>query len=315
VTKLARRRLQFDGLNLTRASLNAALKYPWPRASLFSPAERHKDDGVDRYKKWGVYSTESEDFEFAREILRGEFGQPGDKKTIEAEIMDWADDVAYALHDVEDFYRAGRIPLERFIKGEPEVSHFAKYTEDKLQDKLALDKDEIESILLLITERSPIERQYAGSTAQRAGLKASSGELIGDCVTSVSLASDIDAEPLLYIPDHLKKQVEILKQLTWYYVIDDRAVKTQQHGQRAVVRELFDIYFKTTGSSDRDLRGILPEGSLEELGRMEQHEDRPDEVTRARIVADIISSMTERQLLLTHRKLTGIELGSITDLI
>jgi dGTPase len=121
VTKLARRRLQFDGLNLTRASLNAALKYPWPRASLFSPAERHKDDGVDRYKKWGVYSTESEDFEFAREILRGEFGQPGDKKTIEAEIMDWADDVAYALHDVEDFYRAGRIPLERFIKGEPEV--------------------------------------------------------------------------------------------------------------------------------------------------------------------------------------------------
>jgi dGTP triphosphohydrolase len=92
-------------------------------------------------------------------------------------------------------------------------------------------------------------------------------------------------------------------------------VKTQQHGQRAVVREQFDIYFKTTGSSDRDLRGILPEGSLEELGRMEQHEDRPDEVTRARIVADIISSMTERQLLLTHRKLTGIELGSITDLI
>jgi dGTP triphosphohydrolase len=34
-----------------------------------------------------------------------------------------------------------------------------------------------------------------------------------------------------------------------------------------------------------------------------------------RVVADLISSMTEDQLMLTHHKLFGIELGSITDLI
>lgn len=146
-------------------------------------------------------------------------------------------------------------------------------------------------------------------------MKLWSAELIGECVTDISLASDIDDEPLLRIPVDLRKRVEILKQLTWCYVIDDRAVKTQQHGQRRVVNDLFDIYFQATGSSDDDLLGILPEGSREELRRLERLEGAPDAARRARMVADIISSMTERQLLLTHRKLTGIELGSITDLM
>lgn len=166
VTNLARRRVAFGGLNLTRASLNAALKYPWPRANHMDAAKRYKGDGVDRYKKWGVYRTESKDYDWARELL-----PIGDKKTVEAEIMDWADDVAYAVHDVEDFYRAGRIPLERFIEGEPAVDYFAEYAERELKAKLELDMEEIKSILLLIMKRSTIERPYAGSGLQRAGLK------------------------------------------------------------------------------------------------------------------------------------------------
>lgn len=307
VSKLARRRLAFDGLNLTRASLNAALKYPWTRADEDDAVARPEGAGVDRHKKWGVYDTELEDFLWARKA-----SLPEGKKSAEAEIMDWADDVAYAVHDVEDFYRAGRIPLERFIEGEPALDYFAGYAERELKAKLALDKDEIKSILLVIMARSPIERPYGGSAVQRAGLKVSSGELIGECVMDVSLADGIGDGPLLRVPDDLRRRVEILKQLTWCYVIDDRAVKTQQHGQRKVVKDLFDIYFEATGSSDENLHGILPEGGREELGRLE---GATDEAGRARLVADIISSMTERQLLLTHRKLTGIELGSITDLM
>lgn len=310
VTKLARRRLAFDGLNLTRASLNATLKYPWLRAGENDHVDRDKGDGVDRHKKWGIYGTELEDYEWAREILAVE-----DKKSVEAEIMDWADDVAYAVHDVEDFYRAGRLPLERLLEGEPAVDYFVEYAERELKDKLALDKDEIRSIVLRMMERSPIERPYVGSATQRAGLKVSSGELIGECVTEVSLAADLDEKSLLRVPKDLRKRVEILKQLTWCYVIDDRGVKTQQHGQREVVRELFEIYFEATGSSEEDLLGVLPEGSREDLHLLERLEGAPGEARRARMVADIISSMTERQLLLTHRKLTGIELGSITDLM
>ena len=94
--------------------------------------------------------------------------------------------------------------------------------------------------------------------------------------------------------------MEVLKQLTWFYVVDDRAVKTQQHGQRRVVEDLFDAYFEATGSSNRDVRGILPQGVLEDLEDRERREGPLDGEERARMVADIISSMTEHQLLLTH---------------
>jgi dGTPase len=67
--------------------------------------------------------------------------------------MDSADDVAYAVHDVEDFYRAGFIPLERFIAGESEVDRFASYTEQKLKDELGTDQDMIKSILLRVRKK------------------------------------------------------------------------------------------------------------------------------------------------------------------
>lgn len=304
VTKLAKRKLTFGGLDLTYASLNAALKYPWKRASE-DYSEQHTDDGVDRHKKWGVYDTEIEEYGAARSILPHD----EDKKCIEAEIMDWADDVAYAVHDVEDFYRAGLIPLERFVEDEPEVSRFAEYAEKNLPDDLKLNQDDIKSTLLLVTEENPMERPYVGSPTQRAGLKASSSSMIADCVKEVSLAEDIHDGALLNVPTWLKQRVEVLKQLTWFYVIDNRAIKVQQQGQRRVVRDLFKSYFLATKASDSDLRGILPESYADLL------DDEPDKAKRARIVADLISSMTERQLLMIHKRLTGIELGSITDLM
>jgi len=223
--------------------------------------------------------------------------------------MDWADDVAYAVHDLEDFYRAGLIPLERFTTGDPEVGRFAEYAETKLSDKFRLDQDEIESILLLVTKDSPVERPYVGDPIQRAGLKALSAEMIADCVQEVSLAEEAYDGPLLIIPTFLRHRVEVLKQLTWFYIIDNPAIKIQQQGQRKVVRDLFRAYYRATGSSDRDLAGIFPQSHLHLL------DDAPDKERRARVVADLISSMTERQLLMIHRKLTGTELGSITDLM
>jgi len=83
ITKLAVRFEGCDGLDLTRATLAATLKYPWTR---------DKND-PKKTKKWSVYNSEQDDFEFARTLNRGE------KKTLEAELMDWADDIAYSVHD------------------------------------------------------------------------------------------------------------------------------------------------------------------------------------------------------------------------
>ena len=86
------------GLNLTRATLNALLKYPWLRA------KRGKG-----HHKWGAYRVDKDRFKWARA------GWSGKLCSLEAQLMDWADDVTYAVHDLEDFYRAGLIPIHRLF--------------------------------------------------------------------------------------------------------------------------------------------------------------------------------------------------------
>ena len=83
------------GLNLTRATLNAILKYPWGHG-----------DNPDKKNKWGVYDTERNLYNWVRQIN----SLHSFAKIPEAAIMDWADDITYAVHDLVDFYCAGQIP-------------------------------------------------------------------------------------------------------------------------------------------------------------------------------------------------------------
>ncbi|WP_409495038.1 deoxyguanosinetriphosphate triphosphohydrolase family protein [Amycolatopsis sp. cmx-11-12] len=104
VTKLARRKKEHKGLNLTRATLNAILKYP-----RLKPCDSCKTTALwtDRGygDKWGAYQTERDDFEWVRQ------GSHGELRSANAIMMDWADDISYATHDLEDYFRAGLIPL------------------------------------------------------------------------------------------------------------------------------------------------------------------------------------------------------------
>jgi dGTPase len=84
VAKLAIKDQRYSGLDLTRATLNAMLKYPWLRGT-----------AGKRTDKWGAHPSETDDFDFAR-------GMPSageEQKSAEAELMDWADDVTYAEPD------------------------------------------------------------------------------------------------------------------------------------------------------------------------------------------------------------------------
>jgi dGTPase len=244
VTKLAMRHRRFPGLNLTRASLNASLKYPWFRAS--------ENEDKRKHKKWGTYETEEKEFEWARQIHLGR----SDNRCAEGEMMDWSDNVAYAVHDVDDFYRAGLIPLDRLRnRVDYEVDRFCRYAGARLDRST----DEIKELLQSVVAASPIIEPYVGTDEQRQQLRTFTAELISKYVTAVEIADDPDEYPVLKVPPYLRAQVDVLKELTWFYVIDNRSIKTQQHGQRMVVKNLFKIYLDAGGSEDSDLRGILPE--------------------------------------------------------
>ena len=104
------------GLNLTNAVRAAILKYPWTRRTHPKPHPRYMDppprgaaapadDPDGGSLKFGAYSTEVDDMIEARQPFAGRVADW--QQTVEASVMDTADDIAYAIHDLEDVHRVG----------------------------------------------------------------------------------------------------------------------------------------------------------------------------------------------------------------
>src|SRR5687768_10218646 len=112
------------GLNLTRAALDAATKYPWPRR--------------DGQQKFGVYADDLAVFAWLRD------GAPGERQSFETQVMDWADDVAYSVHDLEDGIVTGlvdlgllRVPEERAALADLAALHYSSASAADLETVLA----------------------------------------------------------------------------------------------------------------------------------------------------------------------------------
>jgi dGTPase len=290
ITKLAIHRGTHPGLNLTRATLDATLKYPWLRTSATN--------------KFGAYREEKHDFLFAREL------SPAGSafRSLEAEIMDWADDVAYSIHDLEDFYKAGLIPLQDLTQSETLRNRFLSATRDKwLEEGLLQDADAFSlyetSFHALMTTLPPIEESYTGSTGQRANLRSLTSFSVSAYVRGVTLSSNPEG-PHLLIPARMEAEVALLKELIWHYVIDRPGLATLQYGQRKIITELFRIYASAAREERLD---IFPHRFQAELL------DSPSKALQLRTVADTISSMTDQEAISTHGRLMGTRIGSLSD--
>lgn len=301
VTRLARRSTKFPGLNLTRATLNAILKYPWLHRS-----------GL---RKWGAYASERSDFRWARAPIYGS------AKSAEAELMDWSDDVGYAVHDVEDFYRAGFIPLDRLLTDESEVGRFLEdvYKRRRRQDylgkysekQLASAFQELRKFFAGVVPES-LRQPYSGTLDQRSALRTLTSILIGRYVRAIRLRRPKSNAPKrVSIEPAAEYEVQILKQLAWTYVIENPSLTTQQYGQRRVIRELFEMFAEAAQSGDRAIFPIPYVELLEEADRTAENKD----VGRIRAVVDMIAGMTEQAAINMHRRLTGASLGSVMDVI
>ncbi len=307
VTKLALRHQDFPGLNLTRATLNALLKYPWQRGT----------KGF-RERKWGAYSSERELFEWAREL------GPTGVKSPEAELMDWADDIAYSVHDVDDFYRAGLIPLDRLLIDDEVRGRFIESILRRWDDDPGRDSDtvpsseELKSVFDSITVSIAVAHKqllqpYTGIREQRASLRSLTASLIRRYITdAISLrVPQSTGQSCITIVPQLQTEVDILKQLTWEYVITAPSLSTQQYGQRRLIRDLFKTLKNAISESNF---GVFPPRYREFLEDTHTN-SASDNLARerTRIVSDYIAGMTEREAIELHQRLTGRALGSVLD--
>ena len=263
------------GLNLTRASLDAATKYPWARAT--NP------------RKFGVYDDDVEIFQWVRN------NAPEGKKCIEAQIMDWSDDCAYSVHDLEDAIFAGQV----------KVAHFENDF-DVLFDEMGLSygsdatKEEAASALDRLQNLSCWPKYYDGSHRSLARLKDSTSQLIGRFV----LAAELETRNLhgsgrltrysadLEIPREAQVEVDFLKAVAGHYLISAAASQDRYAKQQIVIKELVEMLY-TLAPQELDLIFVK-----------DWHHAETDNA-RMRIVIDQIASLTDPGAYALHARLSS----------
>lgn len=234
MTRLEAKRVHADGrpagLNLTRASLDAVTKYPWGR-----------DEDRWGTGKFGVYPDDLEVFSWYREA------QPDGRRCLEAQTMDWSDDVAYSVHDVEDGVASKRLDL-RALRSPPEMaSVVAMARELYAQD---LDEAVLAEALVRLMATGWIPQSHNGSRIDLAALKDMTSLLIGRFVQAVGVATRerYGDGPLtryaadLVIPDEVRAECAVMKGAAAYFVMFTDERRSLMGGQRTQIHELVEAY-------------------------------------------------------------------------
>ncbi len=271
------------GLDLTRATLRAMMKYPWSETQAVA-AGLHK---------FGVYDN-AEDLACLDWVWDGAPDQA--QRTLATEIMEAADDIAYAVHDVEDGTWARLIPIDQIVQLEPwAIERVAAMAERRNPGMFADPASEVEEELRalfgkLATKawaRGPFDR----SRASEGGLKSFCSALTDDLLRAVT-----DGGTLAWSGNApVQRRIAVLKAIIWVWLIEPPELVTRRHGQRRIIRELVDGYLAEPR--------MLP--YQDEWARV----DTDDQRARVRFVTDHVASMTDTYAYHVHAEMYGTSAG------
>lgn len=291
ITKIGVRYDELPGLDLTRATMAAVLKYPWLR----------DPDNNNKSKKWSAYKSEQQSFDFARQF------QDHENQTAEAALMDWADDIAYSVHDLEDFHRAGVIPWGEIFSdagGEALIERTAGKWHDAPEDALKRLTAAWESLRDYFATWDVLTTEiYDGSRYHRIALRSLTSTLISRYVQATSLSGNFNAPPVIKGAEE-EAEVLILKQITRKYIISNPSLLAQQHGQRRIIEKLFKAIMR--GVKEEAGRPAFLPIRLQYLWDYAEGES-------ARFAADCIASLSEAQTTALFARLYGTAAGSVLD--
>jgi dGTPase len=268
------------GLNLTRATLDAACKYPWPRRS--------------ETRKFGVYADDLPVFSWVRETA-----PPGDRRCLEAQVMDWADDVAYSVHDVEDGIHGGYLSLQPLLHDPDEraalCADVAATYSDETPDALA---EALDMLLAdeVVTDTAGYDRTYRAQVALKRMTSALTGRFVASAVGATS--SRHESRPVrryaadLIVPRTVRNQCALLKGMALRYVMRARAAEVWYDEQREILTTLV-----------AELCRRAPD-HLDPMFTTMWHE-AADDAARLRVVIDQVASLTDPSAVAWHRTLVA----------
>ncbi|MFZ5948349.1 MAG: dGTP triphosphohydrolase [Stygiobacter sp.] len=271
----------YRGMNPTRAFIDGILKYKATFSDFKNPENHFVYDESKKYI----------DFVF-NNLNYKKFLKNADKlnsfQSIECQIMDWADDTAYAINDLVDSISGGFINIAK-------LSQWQK--EKKLND---FQSSIVEEIIDWIKSNK---------------YKSKFGSKIGEFISACSLKERktfMDSITNRYkfqlvVPTEIIEQVNIYKQISVDLVFRSSALHQIEFKGDSMIENIFTMfennYVKKLGRFK-----ILPDFN-DKLVREEKSKR-----IRARMICDYISGSTDSYAMRMYRRLFDTEYSSLTDL-
>lgn len=261
------------GLNLTRACLDAACKYPWQR----------REGTV----KFGCYADDLPVFDWFRQ------GAPPGRTCLEEQVMDWSDDVAYSVHDVEDAVHAGLVPLQAFTSA-IERDDLVAIAQQRFGSSEGALAEALERLIRL--EYWP--SSFDGSMGDLVRLKTFTSYLIGRFSVSAQVATQVgygsdrltryDAD--LIVPEEVRHEVSVMKAVAVKYVMNREGAEGEYARQRERIAELVHAL-------------VLDEGRALEPWLRPAYQSAPTDAEQLRVIIDQVASLTDVSIVDWHRRL------------
>jgi dGTPase len=269
------------GLNLTRASLDASCKYPWPESqSVADPSGR---------AKFGFYADDHAVFEWMRA------GAPERARCIEAQVMDLSDDIAYSVHDFEDAVVNGYIDvaaLSSRVDHDDLVGSMYEWVGGEFShDELITAFDRLDSLDIWL-------EGWNGSRRAQAHLKNLTSQLIGRFAHAAVHETKLTAGGVelrrfgadVVVPDSIRAEIAVLKGIVATFVMSRNTRQPIYAQQRQILTTLADI--------------LLARGPQElDPGFQEDWHQADSERERKRVVVDQVASLTDQSALSWYERL------------
>ena len=257
------------GLNLSRAALDAACKYPWARKQ-----------GV---RKFGFYEDDSRIFDWMR------IGAPAERTCLEEQVMDWSDDVAYSVHDFEDAIHTGLVTLGELTNADVQ-SELVAIAKDRYAPEA--DESELRAALERITSLDYWPQDFSGSQRDLVALKKFTSYLIGRFCVSAQIATQM-AYPLspltrysatLAVPAEVRNEVAVMKAITVQFVMGRSGAEREYERQRQVIAEVVHAL-------------TLDEGRNLEPWLAPTYAQATTDGQRFRVIIDQVASLTDTSIM------------------
>ena len=271
------------GLNLTRASLDASCKYPWPSThGIADPSGR---------SKFGFYQDDTAAFEWLRA------GAPDRQRCIEAEVMDLSDDIAYSVHDFEDAIVGGYLDVTALgarVDHDALVQSMFEWIGGEFEhDELIAAFDRLDNLAAWIDEWDASRRAHGR-------LKNLTSQLIGRFAGAATQAtraahagpSLIRFGAVLVVPREIQAEIAVLKGIVAANVMSTNARQPLYTEQREILASLADVLY-AAGPVNLD------------AGFAADWDDGANDAARKRVIVDQVAALTDQSATRWHEQLVG----------